>query len=287
MVSAIFSPNTYLVQMMNAKKLVTLTLMVLTVIQTVYVSQCEHPNTLRSAWLINPVYLDGDITDAKEWIDAESIELDLGTNYGRSPPFLETKIWAKNDLTDIYLLYRIKFPYSSYDLDDQAFIYYLIHDIPSGFIATDKSSVGQLGSPNDQYNYDGTTWTNDVPTGVNNVEGMGHYDGIFYWFEIKKPLNSGDMCDWFFEVGETYGYADSPIDKSEHLCVGIYDDSQGYNVQNFIQLVIAKTSFVDYTPVGGELFPTLKEEVVKFLIAKIIIYLTVILCCIITVKKLI
>ncbi|RLI00990.1 hypothetical protein DRO31_07545 [Candidatus Bathyarchaeota archaeon] len=273
--------------MMNAKKLVTLTLMVLTVTQTVYVSLCEHPYILRSSWLVNPVYLDGDITDAKEWIDAESVELDLGTNYGRSPPFLETKLWAKNDLNNLYLLYRIEFPYGSYDLDDQAFIYYLIYNGTSGFIATDKSIIGQLGSPQDQYDYDGSIWTNDVPTGINNVEGMGHYDGTFYWFELKKPLDSGDMCDWLFEIGETYGYASSPIDKSDHLCVGLYDDSQDYNIQNFIQLVIAKPSIANFTPVGGELAPTQKAEIIRMLLFRLTIYLTVILCCIISVKKLI
>jgi hypothetical protein len=271
---------------MNARKRITLLMLLLTVTQTVYVSLCEHPNTLRSAWLVNPVYLDGDITDAKEWIDAESIELDIGTNYGRSPPFLETKIWAKNDLTDLYLLYRIKFQISNYDLDDQAFIYYLIHDTPTGFIATDKSIVGQLGLTQDLYNYDGSTWTNDIPTGVNNVEGMGHYDGIFYWFELKKPLNSGDMCDWVFEIGATYGYASSPIDKSDHLCIGLYDDSQDYNIQNFIQLVIAKPSIADFPPVGGEIVSTQKEEILRILLIRIIDYLTVLLCCILAVKKL-
>ena len=144
-------------------------------------------------------------------------------------------------------------------MDDQAFIYYLIYNTSSGYIATDKSIVGQLGAPSDWYDYDGSTWINDLATGENNVEGMGHYDGIFYWFELKKSLDSGDLCDWVFELGETYGYADSPIDKSDHLCVGLYDDSQNYNVQNFIQLVIAKPSFVNYTPVGGELAPTEKD----------------------------
>jgi hypothetical protein len=271
---------------MNAKKQLTLMLLVLTVTQTVYVSLCEHPHTLRSAWLQNPVYLDGDITNAKEWIDAESIELDLGTNYGRSPPFLETKIWAKNDLTDLYLLYRIKFPYSSYDLDDQAFIYYLIHDTPSGYIATDKSIVGQLGSTIDLYAFDGASWTNDIPTGSNNVGGMGHYDGNFYWFEIKKPLDSGDMCDWLFEIGETYGYAESPIDLSDHLCVGLYDDSQDYDIQNFLQLIIAKPSIADFTPVGGDIYPNPQEEIIRSLLTKIAIYLTVLICCVIAVKKL-
>jgi len=269
---------------MNVKKLITLILLLLAASQSIYVSYCEHPNKLRSAWLVNPVYVDGDITDAKEWIDANSIELNLGTNYGRSPPFLKTKIYAKNDDTYLYLLYRIEFPFSSYDLDDKAFIYYLIFNT-TGFIATDRSIVGQLGSTQDQFNYTGTTWQNDLPGGVNNVEGMGHYDGIFYWFEIKKPLNSGDMRDWVFEFGETYGYATSPIDRTEHLCVGIYDDSARYSVQNFIQLVIANPALPDYIPVGGELAPVSKEEVLRRLIQRVAVYLVALICCILAVKK--
>ena len=104
---------------MNAKKLVTLTLLMLATTQTIYVSLCGHPNKLTSARLTNPVYIDGDVTDSKEWIDANSMELKIGTNYGRSPPFLETEIWAKNDMTHLYLLYRIKYPFTEYDLDDK------------------------------------------------------------------------------------------------------------------------------------------------------------------------
>ncbi len=270
---------------MDAKKSVTLILLLLAASQSIYVSYCEHPHKLTSAWLVNPVYVDGDITNEKEWIDANSIELYLGTNYGRSPPFLETKIWAKNDMTNIYLLYRIKFPFNSYDLDDQAFIYYLIFNT-TGYIATDKSIVGQLGATQDLFDYNGITWQNDSPVGVNNVEGMGHYDNLFYWFEIKKPLNSGDMRDWLFELGETYGYSSSPIDRSDHLCVGLYDDSQGYTIQNFIQLVISNPSLAEYIPVGGELAPVSQKEILWVLIQRIAVYLTTFLCCVIAIRKL-
>ena len=151
---------------MNARKTLILLMLVLTISQTIYVSYCEHPNKLNSAWLVNPVSVDGDITDSKEWIDANSIDLILGTNYGRSPPFLESKIWAKNDLSHLYLLLRIEYPISHYDLDDKAFIYYLIHDNPTGYIATDKSIIGQLGFTQDLFNFTGSTWQNDVPGGA-------------------------------------------------------------------------------------------------------------------------
>jgi len=271
---------------MNAKKLLLLTILMLAASQSIYVSLCEPPNRLISAWSINPVTIDGDITNPKEWIDANSIELIIGTNYGRSPPFLETKIWAKNDMTHLYLLYRIQFPYNEYDLADLAFIYYLIPATPSGYIITDKSIVGQLTTPQDLFNYTGTTWQNDVPGGENNVEGMGHYDGTFYWFEIKKPLNSQDSRDWLFELGETYGYATSPIHTTDHLCIGMFDESKRYAIQNFIQLVIAKPAINEDITVGGELAPTLRKQILLNLVQTAIIYLATITCSIIAIKKL-
>lgn len=72
--------------------------------------------------------VDGDITYSNEWSDANSIDIVLGTNYGRSPPFLEPKLWVKNDATHIYFLVCIKFDYIKYDLSDKAYIYYLILD---------------------------------------------------------------------------------------------------------------------------------------------------------------
>ncbi|MBD3171592.1 hypothetical protein GF326_03890 [Candidatus Bathyarchaeota archaeon] len=271
---------------MNAKKLVILTLLMLTTTQTIYVSLCGHPNKLTSAWLTNSVYIDGDVTDSKEWIDANSMELKIGTNYGRSPPFLETEIWAKNDMTHLYLLYRIKYPFTEYDLDDKAFIYYLIPDTNGGYIVSDKSVVAQLGATEDLFNYTGSYWQNDLPGGENNVEGRGHYDGLFYWFEIKKPLNSGDTRDWLFEHEESYGYANSPIDISDHLCEGLIDDSKGYSIQTFIQIKIAKSTLTNHIAVGGELVNTSKREILKQFIYKILIYLVTLITCIVVIKKL-
>jgi len=82
---------------------------------------------------------------------------------------------------------------------------------------------------------------------------MGHFDGLFYWFEIMKPLNSGDGRDWLFEVGGTYGYSDSPIGESDHLVVGLIDESQEYQIQSFIQIELQPPPPGKVTPVGGEI----------------------------------
>ena len=235
---------------MNKRKILK-TLLVLWALQSTC-TVAGMPQRLVVPWMNNPVYLDGDTTNSEEWIDANSVDLILGTNYGRSPPFLEARIWGKHNGVNLYLLYRIRFPYEKYDLRDKAFVYYLIPE-GSGYLVSDMSIVSQLGHAQDLYNLSDTTWVNDVPGGENNVEGMGHFDGLFYWFEIMKPLNSGDGRDWLFEVGGTYGYSDSPIDESDHLVVGLIDESQEYQIQSFIQIELQPPPPGQVTPVGGEI----------------------------------
>lgn len=257
-------------------KKIALLLVILWLAQTPTTVLSEPENILKSSWLRNPVSVDGDITFSNEWSDANKIELTIGTNYGRSPPFHEVTLWAKNDNTDLYLLYCIKFDLTSYDLDDTAYIYYLIPDPVSGYIFSDKSTVHQLG-PTWDYHDLTTTWTNDLTSGgENNVDGMGHFDGFFYWFELKKPLNSGDGLDWILLHDETYGFADSPISKDEHLCIGIHDDSEGYDLQDFIQLHISPPETSHVQPVGGTLVDPPLNQVLLSLLTRIAFYLTII-----------
>jgi hypothetical protein len=106
-------------------------------------------------------------------------------------------------------------------MSDTAYIYYFIPDDVTRLIFSDKSITSQLWQTYDLFNKTGSSWMNDLDKGgENNVEGMGHFDGVFYWYELKKPLNSGDGYDWIFQYEGTYGYADSPIDKEEHSALG-------------------------------------------------------------------
>lgn len=260
---------------MKRQVLVLVTYAIL-VTQLVTVS-ADPDNILKSSWLRTPVSVDGDITTSNEWSDANKIELSIGTNYGRSPPFQEVTLWAKNDATDLYLLYCIKFDYHSYDLQDTAYIYYLIPDPLSGYIFSDKSVTGQLGLTQDLHNLTATGWVNDLTKGgSDNIVGMGHFDGMFYWFELKKPLNSGDGLDWIFLLGETYGYADSPISKDEHLCIGLYDHSEGYDLQDFIQLSISNSDPNQVTAVGGTIINMPLQEILFSLVTRLVVYIGVI-----------
>jgi hypothetical protein len=165
----------------------------------------------------------------------------------------------------------------NYDLSDTAYIYYLLPHEVSGIIFSDKSVTSQLGTTTDLCEKTGTVWQNDLDLGgENNVEGMGHFDGVFYWFEIKKPLNSGDGRDWVLPLGETCGYADSPIDKEEHLCVGLHDESEGYDLQAFIQLVISAPNNSDVRSVGGTVEKPSLTPVLVSLVSRALIYVTII-----------
>jgi|GEM_PF-2842995 hypothetical protein len=238
-------------------------------------ASCDPDNVLDSKWFKNPVAVDGDVTFSNEWSDANKIELTIGTNYGRSPPFYDVTLWAKNDADHLYLLYCIKYDYINYDLSDTAYIYYLIPDEVAGLIFSDKSETSQLGSTLDLCEKVGSSWTNDLDNGgENNVEDMGHFDGVFFWFELKKPLNSGDGYDWILQYAEKYGFADSPIDKDEHLCIGMHDSSEGYDLQEFIQLAISSPDGGHIQSVGGVVEDISKGPVLFALISRIMAYST-------------
>jgi hypothetical protein len=234
-------------------------------------ARAAHENSIQSSWLVTPVAVDGDITYSNEWSDANNIDLVMGTNYGRSPPFLETKLWVKNDQTHIFFLVCIKYEYLNYDLRDKAYLYYMIPDESHNIIFSDKTVTGQLGDTYDLFNYDGATWQHDLDGGgENDVQGMGHFDGIFYWFEIKKPLNSQDGLDWDLSYGDTYGYADSPIDTEEHLCLGLHDQSENYDMQAFIQITISSPDTRNIIPVGGTVEEIPEMEIIKPIIIKVL-----------------
>lgn len=214
----------------------------------------EH---IKSQWLRHPVTPDGAVTSDAEWSDTNQYEILLGLNTGKSPPYLRTWIWAKNDNTSLYILLKIEhFKSLQYDLEDQAFIYYLWStNVASSWDDSDAAWAYQLGSSSDLCNLIGATWTHDtVAGGSNDVTGSGYYDSMFYWFEIVKALNSTDGCDWTMEPGITVG-AGNPTQTSDLLYVGLYDDSSGKKIENRITLTLSAPQKGNSRPVGGILEP--------------------------------
>jgi len=212
----------------------------------------EH---LKSRLLRNPVTPDGEVTNDAEWSDTEKKEILLGLNCGKSPPYLRAWVWAKNDNHSLYMLLKIEhFKSLQYDLEDQAFIYYLWSEATTIWDRSDAAWAYQLSSPSDLCGLTGSTWTHDtVAGGSNDAQGSGYYDTLFYWFEIVKALDTGDGCDWALELGDTIG-AGNPTQTTDLLYVGILDDSSGNRIENGITLTLSPPQRT-LTPVGGILEP--------------------------------
>jgi len=240
------------------KKLLGIHLVLLTIINILLVA---HPAmaekyVLRSSWLRTPVAVDGKITTDYEWSDASTYIITLGLNDGMSPPYLRTKIWVKNDQENLYILmktaYLDKIPA---DKEDQAFLYYLWSTVAEkDWDQSDAAWLYQLGSPRDLTNYDGNAWQQDIdatPPGDNNVQGRGYHDTTFYWFEVVRPLDSGDPWDWSVAPDDTVG-AGNMEQTSDLLYIGLHDDSEGHSIETRITLTFAKQPD-DNHPVGGTL----------------------------------
>ena len=211
---------------------------------------------LRSSWLRTPVAVDGKETTDYEWSDASTYIITLGLNGGMSPPYLRTKIWVKNDQENLYILMKIAYLGKiTGDKEDQAFLIYLWPTIAgTDWDKSDAAWLYQLGSPIDLTNYDGNTWQQDIfatPPGENNAQGRGYHDTTFYWFEVVKPLDSGDQWDWSIEPGDTVG-AGNMEQTSDLLYIGLHDDSKGHNIETRITLILAIQPD-DNHPVGGTL----------------------------------
>lgn len=209
--------------------------------------KCQPDYLIKSNWLLNPVTIDGQITSSTEWSDAWYNDIVIGKTWGTEPPFYNMRLWVKNDNDFIYLLYRIEYPAIEYDLGDDAAIAYFwpYYDPVSLWEYSDIAWVCQDGWTGDAYGWDDITWKDDLtaaPPGENNVEGYGSYDGTYYWFEIKKELNSGDGYDWNLQPGETYGWKEESEEKGDHLLVSLWDQSERVPIQNYIRLTIATDS---------------------------------------------
>jgi len=169
-----------------------------------------------SYYLKSSVTLDGQITSTTEWSDAVPQNLTL-PEWGNGAAAVSAKCWMKNDLNWLYILERVTWSGPTSAKSDSDISYYW--DWWNGvWPHSDMGGVNFDGTTFDMYGWDETTWYNDP---VNNVQGKATYDGTYYWFEFKKPLNSGDGYDWTFVPGETYG----PNPPS--LMVGFYDESAG------------------------------------------------------------
>jgi len=178
-----------------------------------------QPIPMTSFWLTNPVTLDGKM-GPDEWSDTAPQDLTLDESL-TGPGTASARVWMKNDATWLYALVRVEWAGGVHGFDDG--------DGGSlGYGWPGGNDLGGVKFDNSTHDWYGWPLKNDTDTGgENNVEGKVTYDGTYYWFEFRRPLDSGDGYnpdtgwgyDWSFVAGGTYG---SPPTQ---FIVDFWDDS--------------------------------------------------------------
>ena len=164
-------------------------------------------NRLISSTVCNPIKIDGYITDPKEWDNSKPIHLTL-TNTEGPPGTYTATVWAKNNDKHLYLLVVAETDLSRYSDENGVGVIYRWQDKDTAHMYYDESTVFLDGTTTDWCDLPTGIWEHDthpISKGRNNVYAKGRYDGSRYWFEISKPLDSGDSCDWVLEPGVTIG----------------------------------------------------------------------------------
>ncbi len=201
--------------------------------------ECEldtgsQPNhyPIESPFISHSIEVDGGITSSAEWEDAPCI--DVRMHYGinaTNPNFQRTRWWVQHDAQDVFFLFRVPKELAVRG----AFVNYFWPEYVGTWAHSDGVYVTVDGETFDQGLWDELRWVEDVelnPPGTIDAEAVPGEDGEFHWFEIRRPLNSGDTYDWAFEPGQTYG--NNPYDS---VMIGIETDEGVF--LRYLQLELA------------------------------------------------
>ena len=188
---------------------------------------------VQSPYISHAIEIDGEITSPEEWSKAPCVDFRL--HYGinvTNPNFQRTRWWVQNNAEDIFFLVRVPKEYSPRGV-------YVNYWWPE-YTGTWEHSDGVYARINDEVfdlgQWDEMNWQYDIdldPPGTVDVEAKSTEDDEYYWFEIKRALNSGDSYDWVFEPGQTYG--NNPYDS---VMIGI-ESAEGTFLR-YIQLEIGE-----------------------------------------------
>lgn len=159
-----------------------------------------------SPFISQEVSIDGKISFEAEWANAFCIDMRF-YEWGdiQNGRMLRARWWVQNDEENIYYFARVS---KESDLQGIAADYFW--PMYTGTWAhSDGVFVHFNGSAQDVSNWDESDFYNDdelSPPGSVDIETAVIDDDGFYWFEIKKTLNSGDSYDWALEPGQVIGY---------------------------------------------------------------------------------
>jgi hypothetical protein len=160
---------------------------------------------VKSPFISHSVEIDGEITSTEEWSNAPCIDFRL--HYGinvTNPNFQRARWWVQNNGQDIFFLVRVPKEHAPRGV----FVDYWWPEYTGTWEHSDGIYAKTTGENRDLGQWDEMQWQYDTdldPPGTVDVEARSTEDDEFYWFEIKRALNSGDSYDWVFEPGKTYG----------------------------------------------------------------------------------
>ena len=178
-------------------------------------SECEFDDgksseiRFESPYSARGIVLDGKLSTLDEWADAFCMDMQFYEWGDMTNGKVKYARWyVKHDEEFIYFLVLVK---KESGIKGVAVDYFW--PVYTGTWAhSDGVYVNLSGSSQDMANWDESNWYDDIelsPPGSEDVKAAVKEIEDFYWFEIIKPLNSGDAYDWALEPGDLIGSAPS------------------------------------------------------------------------------
>ncbi|MHA2143289.1 MAG: LamG domain-containing protein [Candidatus Thorarchaeota archaeon] len=213
----------------------------------IYVPIYGRSTLVDSGWIEYPVFLDGQISYEDEWSDTIPYEVRPRRAWGwpnKQTEDTDISYYArfKNDDEWLYILYEATWTSSFSSPEAAAIALFFYEGNPN--TDADTSYVGLGGGTWDAYGWTGGQWftDTDTPTGTNDVEGIGYFDGTTYWFEFRKRLDSRDGYDWSFEAGDLMGNRINPSD-TPHMLVTLWDSDYSSTYEQNVAIQLSTLTF--------------------------------------------
>ena len=188
---------------------------------------------IQSPFIYHSINVDGEISSHEEWADAPCVDFRLHYSINvTNPNFQRARWWVQNDGQDLFFLVRV----SKEMAVRGVFINYWWPEYTGTWAHSDGVYARINGENFDHGEWDEMQWHEDKdldPPGTVDVEANSTEDGEFYWFEVKRALNSGDSYDWVFEPGQKYGA--NPYDS---VMIGMESDDGTF--LRYIQLELGE-----------------------------------------------
>jgi len=166
--------------------------------------------TLEITYNPRSVQVDGEISSVDEWSDAVCVDLRMHYSvYYDNPNIQRIYWWVQNNEQEISFLVRIPKKL----VPKAIFVNYFWPEYTGSWAHSDGAYVNIETGIFDYGKWDELQFYADEelePPGTFDVQAAYSEDGEFFWFELSKPLDSGDRYDWALEPGQRIG--DNPYD---------------------------------------------------------------------------